>query len=56
MDRQWAAGIRPYEVLIAQLLSQFVMLFVQVLCLLFVALVVFKLPMVGRSHFVCVSV
>lgn len=47
MDRQWAAGVRAPEILLAQLFSQFIMLFFQICCLLVVALGIFRLPMVG---------
>ena len=64
MDRQWAAGLRAFEIVLAQLISNFIVLLFQILCLLFVALVIFKLPLVGKvllataiaSSCVCVCV
>lgn len=48
LDRMWAAGVRASEVMMSQVITQFFVLLGQVLLLLFVALVIFKLPMVGN--------
>jgi len=52
MDRQWAAGVRPSEIMIAQWLAQSVMLLVQIGFLLLFALVIFQLPLNGSIFLV----
>jgi len=47
MDRSWAAGVRPSEVMASQMVLQFCTLFFQIAFLLFFALVIFSLPMKG---------
>lgn len=56
LERLWATGMKPAEVLLGSLISQVVVLVVQMLCLLFVALVVFDVPHVGPVYAVLLVV
>jgi ABC-type multidrug transport system ATPase subunit/ABC-type multidrug transport system permease subunit len=47
MDRVYAAGVRPSEIMIAQSVVMMVLLFIQLSLLLMVALLIFALPMKG---------
>eukprot|EP00049_Salpingoeca_infusionum_P012893 m.239416 g.239416 ORF g.239416 m.239416 type:complete len:217 (+) comp15296_c0_seq2:1900-2550(+) len=47
LDRIWAAGARPSEVMLAHFCAQFIILLVQTALVLLFALVVFKLPLAG---------
>jgi len=48
MDRMWACGVRPMEVLAAAFMIQMCNILIQVSLLLFFALFIFKLPMLGN--------
>ena len=48
MDRVYAAGVRPSEIMIAQSIVMMVLLFIQLSALLTVALLIFSLPMEGN--------
>eukprot|EP00041_Stephanoeca_diplocostata_P023505 m.579068 g.579068 ORF g.579068 m.579068 type:complete len:963 (-) comp22311_c0_seq1:316-3204(-) len=52
LDRCWAAGVRPTEIMLAHLCTQFTVLAVQVALMLLIALVAFSLPMRGELVFV----
>jgi len=47
LDRAWAAGIRPSEIMLSQVTSQLMILLAQTALLLFFGLFIFKLPMNG---------
>lgn len=47
MDRTWSSGVRAGEVLLGHIIIQFFVLLIQVSLLLFCALYIFSLPMVG---------
>eukprot|EP00697_Spironema_sp_BW2_P000933 gnl/Spiro4/11279_TR5943_c0_g1_i1.p1 gnl/Spiro4/11279_TR5943_c0_g1~~gnl/Spiro4/11279_TR5943_c0_g1_i1.p1 ORF type:complete len:694 (+),score=139.84 gnl/Spiro4/11279_TR5943_c0_g1_i1:39-2120(+) len=48
LDRTWAAGVRPLEVMLSHIVLQLCLLLIQIGLLLCVALFVFQLPMVGN--------
>jgi hypothetical protein len=47
LDRQWAAGVKPSELMISHVLTQLAMLVIQILVLLGVAVLVFQIPCHG---------
>jgi len=47
LDRAWAGGIRPSEIMLSQVFSQLMILVAQNALLLFFGLFIFKLPMMG---------
>jgi ABC-type polysaccharide/polyol phosphate export permease len=52
MDRVWAAGVRPSEIMVSVLAVQFTVLATQIVLLLFFALYVFSLPLKGSIFLV----
>jgi ABC-type Na+ efflux pump permease subunit len=49
MDRMWSSGVRASEIMLAQVLTQLLVFFVQVGLLLMFGLIVFKLPLHGSD-------
>lgn len=54
LDRCWAAGVKPGEIMIAHVLTQFLVLVIQTAAMIAVALYGFKVPHVGSVAFVAV--
>eukprot|EP00455_Lapot_gusevi_P020078 TRINITY_DN2134_c0_g1_i1.p1 TRINITY_DN2134_c0_g1~~TRINITY_DN2134_c0_g1_i1.p1 ORF type:complete len:198 (-),score=34.23 TRINITY_DN2134_c0_g1_i1:99-692(-) len=48
LDRCWSSGVRPSEVMVSHVVTQFFILLVQIGLLLFFALYIFSLPMNGN--------
>lgn len=52
LDRCWAAGVKPIEIVLAHVVTQFIVLVVQISAMLLVALEGFALPLEGSLFYV----